>query len=70
MQKKSIKSYIWSNALYGCERWTVTDQDKTRLSLKCSGEEEWKQSAARKNYQRRNSRKSKREKADDIYYRS
>lgn len=31
IRKNLIKTYIWSTALYGCESWNITNQDRRRL---------------------------------------
>ena len=31
MKKKIIQAYVWSTLLYGCETWTITTRNMTKL---------------------------------------
>ena len=31
MKKQNIQAYVWSTLLYGCETWTITTRNKTKL---------------------------------------
>ena len=30
-RKRTIKAYVWSTLLYGCETWTITTRNMTKL---------------------------------------